>query len=126
MTTLCGNTSHSGRLDGTFHLSCHVSLQELQQVNRKSKVSCLGPSCTDKMILSHLPERAWTQLRGILSPALFARYFPDCFKEAEMRMLVKLGKALTHPDKYGPISPLEVSGKLFKRMLMRHLQNYLK
>lgn len=51
------------------------------------------------------------RLRDIFNSALSADYFPDGFKEAEMRMVAKSGKDPSCPESYRPISLLETPGK---------------
>ncbi|XP_063850376.1 uncharacterized protein LOC135094309 [Scylla paramamosain] len=63
--------------------------------------------------------------QAIFNAALSAGYFPDGFKQAEMRMIPKAGKPLTHPESYRPISLLEVSGKLLERIVTSRLRVHL-
>lgn len=75
----------------------------------------------NNIILSHLPNSALNQLRDIFNASLSAGYFPDRFKEVEMRMIVKCGKVTIIPDSYRPISVQEVPGKFLERVITRRL-----
>lgn len=113
------------RLTGASTMDCRISTQELVRAIRKSKNTCPGSSGINKTILSHLPECALGRLRAIFDAALSAGYFPDLFKEAEMRMVAKPGKVPTRPDSYRPISLLEVPGKLLERVVVGRLRDHI-
>ena len=113
------------RLSGTSLLDSLISSEELKYAIRTSKSTCPGGSKIKKTMLAHLPDCALDRLRGIFNAVLSAGYFPDHFKEAEMRMIVKSGKVPTRPDSYRPISLLEVPGKLFERVIARRLRGHL-
>ena len=113
------------RLSGTSLLDSLISSEELKFAIRSSKSTCPGGSKINKTVLTHLPDCSLDRLRGIFNAALSAGYFPDRFKEAEMRMIVKSGKDPTRPDSYRPISLLEVPGKLFERVIAGRLRGHL-
>ena len=119
------NNADPTRLTGQTALDCLISRQDIRQAIRTSKSTCPGASKINKTILLNLPDGALTRLRDVLNAALSAGYFPDRFKGAEMRMLVKPGKVPTRPDSYRPISLLEVPGKIFERVLSRRLRDHL-
>lgn len=119
------HTADTDRLTGQTHLDCEISSVELTDVIRGSKMTCSGSSKINKNVLSHLPGYAWSRLRNVFNAALSAGYFPDRFKAAEMRMIVKPGKVPTLPDRYRPISLLEVPGKLLERVLERRFRVHL-
>ena len=79
----------------------------------------------NRIMLSNLPDSALDRLRAIFNAALSAGYFPDSFKEAEMRMIPKPGKVPTRPDSYRLISLLEVPGKLLENIITLRLREYL-
>ena len=112
------------QLSGISLLDSLIS-SELKYAIRSSKSTCPGGSKINKTVLPHLPDCALDQLQGIFNVALSAGYFPDRFKEAEMRIIVKSGKDPTQPDSYRPISLLEVPGKLFERVIARRLRGHL-
>jgi len=113
------------RLAGDSPLSCLISSQEIREVIRSSGRTCPGNSGINRSILMHLPDSAIHRLRDIFNAVLSAGYFPDKFKEAEMRMVPKQGKVLTNPSTYRPISLLEVPGKILERILTRRLRDHL-
>uniref|UniRef100_A0A0P4W158 Reverse transcriptase domain-containing protein n=1 Tax=Scylla olivacea TaxID=85551 RepID=A0A0P4W158_SCYOL len=113
------------RLRGDSPLNCRISSLELTRAIRSTKATCPGKSGINKTILSHLPVSALDRLREILNASLSAGYFPDGWKEAEMRLVVKAGKAPTSPASYRPISLLEVPGKMFERIVTSRLRDHL-
>lgn len=118
------NTADLARLEGTTPLNCRVTLQEVTRAIGK-KATCPGSSGINRTIIYHLPLPAMKRLRDILNSTLSAGYFPDLFKEAEMRMIPKPGKVPTLPDSYRPISLLEVPGKVFERVITHRLRDHL-
>lgn len=113
------------RLSGATALDCLISSEELRSAIKSSKATCPGRSSINKLILSHLPDPALGRLRDIFNAALSAGYFPDGFKGAEMRMIVKPGKDPSHPDSYRPISLLETPGKMLERVVTKRLRDHL-
>lgn len=118
------NTADLTRLDGSTTLNCRMTLQEVTRAIGK-KTTCPGRSGINRTILHNLPVPAVKRLRDILNSALSAGYFPDLFKEAEMRMIPKPGKPPTRPDSYRPISLLEVPGKIFERVITNRLRDHM-
>ncbi len=55
----------------------------------------------------------------------FCRLLPNNFKVAVIKFIQKKDKSLTHPIHYHPISPLEVPGKIFKRIILARLNTFL-
>lgn len=80
------------RLIGNSPLSSRTSLQELRDTIRWSKGS------VNKMILSHISEGALCRLRDIFNVAFFVGYFPEYFKEAEMRWWQNLERFLPYQE----------------------------
>ena len=119
------NEADPSRLSGDSPLGCLISSEELKAAIRSSKSSCPGGSKINKTIIENLPDCALGRLRCVLTAALSAGYFPDGFKAAEMRMIVKPGKVPTQPDSYRPISLLEVPGKIFERVIGGRLRDHL-
>ena len=113
------------RLTGATAMDCLISSEELRAAVRGSKATAPGHSAINKTILSHLPDQAMGRLRDILNAALSAGYFPDGFKGAEMRMIVKSGSDPSRPDSYRPISLLETPGKMLERVVIRRLRDHL-
>lgn len=92
--------------EGFTHLTSLISQAELSSALKGRKSSSPGSSRINKTILTHLPGVAMDRLRGISNAALSVGYFPDCFKAAEMKLILKPGKGLTNPESYRPISLL--------------------
>ena len=113
------------RLPGTSVLTCRISMEEISEAIRRSKATSPGKSGINKIILSHLPVGALRRLRDIFNASTSAGYFPDGFKGAEMKMIVKSGKDPSLPDSYRPISLLETPGKLLERIINRRLRDHL-
>lgn len=106
-------------------LDCLISTKELTDVLRSSKATCPGSSRINKTILAKLPAPAIRRRRDIYNDVLSARYLPDLLKEAEMQMVVKLGKVPTRPDNYLLISLLEVPGRMLEKVINGRLANHL-
>lgn len=119
------DSADPARLTGTSQLDCFISAQELAAAIKRGKPTSPGGSKINRTILSHLPASALARLRAIFNAALSAGYFPDGFKQAEMRMIPKAGKTPTRPENYRPISLLEVPGKLLERVVSARLRTYL-
>lgn len=113
------------RLTGDSALSCRISMEEIKNTFRRGRPTCPGSSKINKTVLQHLPEPALNKLKEILNAALSAGYFPDSFKKAEMKMIVKPGKDPTRPGNYRPISLLEVPGKVFEKIIVSRLRDHL-
>lgn len=84
-----------------------------------------GYSKIDKEILLKLPPNMITALTGIFNAALSAGRFPDKFKLAVIKLILKSGKISTSPLNYRPISLLETVGKVFERILNDRLRRHL-
>lgn len=113
------------RLTGDSALSCRISLEEIRNTFRRGRPTAPGSTKINKTVLQHLPESALKRLKDIFNASLSAGYFPDSFKKAEMRMIVKPGKDPTRPGNYRPISLLEVPGKVFEKVMVTRLRDHL-
>ena len=113
------------RLTGSSPMDCFILSCELAAAIKRGRPTCPGGSKINKNIISYLPDSALSRLRAILNAALSAGYFPDGFKQAEMRIMPKAGKSPTRPESYRHISLLEVPGKIFKRVINLRLRTYL-
>lgn len=72
-----------------------------------------------------MPENAVTVLQMILNHALSMGYFPKRFKTVIVKLKPKPDSDHTNPINYRPISLLEVTGKIFEKILNRRLRQYL-
>ena len=113
------------RLTGSSPMDCLISSCELAAAIKRGRPTCPGGSKINKTILSYLPDSTLSRLRAILNAALSAGYFPDGFKQAEMRMIPKAGKPPTRPESFRPISLLEVPGKILERVVNARLRTHL-
>ena len=52
-------------------------------------------------------------------------YFPIIFKHAKIKFIPKPNKPSTDPNKYCPISLLEVPGKIFEKIINTRVRTYL-
>ncbi|MPC44696.1 RNA-directed DNA polymerase from mobile element jockey [Portunus trituberculatus] len=112
-------------LTGTSPLDCVISAQELDAAVKGGRPTCPGGSKINRTILLYLPNSAFTRLWAIFNAALSAGNFPNEFKQAEMRMILKAGKVPTHLENYCLISLLEVPGKLLERIITSWLRIHL-
>ena len=88
------------RLTGSSPLDCHISSCELAAAIKRGRPTYPGGGKINKTIISYLPDIALSRVRAILNAALSVGYFPDGFKQAEMRMIPKAGKPPTRLESY--------------------------
>lgn len=98
-----------------------ILLKIRQQKSRKAP----GKSKIDKEILTKLPRNMIKSLTSILNACLAAGYFPDRFKIAIIKLILKSGKSPTNSNNYRPISLLETVGKIFEKLLNERFRNFL-
>lgn len=84
-----------------------------------------GISQIDREILLNIPDNMIINLTEIFNAALSAGRFPDHFKTAVIKLILKSGKTPTSALNYRPISLLESVGKVFERLLNDRLRNHL-
>lgn len=76
--------------------------------------------------LKHLPPSAIIFINNIYTACFRLSYFPKQWKTALIVMIPKPFKVHTLPNNYRPISLLTTLSKVFERILLTHLQKYIK
>lgn len=89
--------------------------------NRKAP----GPDSLKAQHFKNLPEIALSALVSIYNNCLKSGYFPVHFKTAITIMIPKPGKPKTDPNNYRPIALLNISGKIFEKILAYRIKNLL-
>jgi hypothetical protein len=85
-----------------------------------------GPDELKAPIFKNLPRIAIVALTVIFNNCMRAHHFPPAWKHATTVMIPKPGKDPTNPLSYRPISLLNIAGKVFEKILSKHLENQAK
>ncbi|KAL4098480.1 hypothetical protein QTP88_023085 [Uroleucon formosanum] len=72
-----------------------------------------------------LPNKAITFMTSLFNSLLRLGHFPENWKKAIIILIKKPGKDKTDPDSYRPISLLTSLSKIFEKVILSRLQNYL-
>lgn len=107
---------------------CHkdrITERELLHNLRKFKEKTPGLTGITRNIIMNIPEKGINILLEIFNASLAAGYFPDELKKTKMIFIPKEGKDSKEIINYRPISLLEVTGKLFEKILNARLLKYL-
>ena len=80
-----------------------------------------GPDGIKFAVLKKLPNSIFATLTTTFNHCLTHGYFPERWKKAHGRMILKPGKEKTNVRSYRPISLLNTTGKLFERILSKRL-----
>jgi hypothetical protein len=75
--------------------------------------------------LRHLPRRPFVHLTHLFKHCLRLSHFPNLWKEAKVITLPKPGKDPKFPQNLRPISFLSTTGKLFEKVILKILQQYI-
>jgi hypothetical protein len=78
-----------------------------------------------KKCLSHLPRRQLVHLTHLFNHCLRISHFPNPWKEAKVITIPKPGKDPKFPQNLSPISLLSTTGKLFEKVILKLLQEYI-
>lgn len=77
------------------------------------------------LILKKLSNKVYLLLCNIFNRCLDLSYFPATWKLAKIIPILKPGKDPTLPSSYRPISLLSAVSKLFERVILYRLENYI-
>ncbi|KAJ3631975.1 hypothetical protein MTP99_013074 [Tenebrio molitor] len=80
-----------------------------------------GPDEIRPILLKNLPESALQALTNIYNNCMNTLYFPTAWKTAYTIIIPKPGKSPDDPKSYRPISLLNITGKIFERILTNRL-----
>lgn len=119
------NNINLARLNGDNPLTAPITRNTIiAKIRSFKKKKAPGHSKINKLILEKLPINMLDTLKDILNAALSAGYFPQKFKHAIIKMLLKQGKTNVHTVNYRPISLLETACKIYEKILNDRLRNY--
>lgn len=102
-----------------------ITERELLHHLRKFKEKTPGLTGITKNILMNLPQKGIDIILEIFNATLSAGYFPDELKKTKMIFIPKEGKDNKEIINYRPISLLEMTGKLFEKIINARLLKYL-
>ncbi len=83
-----------------------------------------GPDAVNNKILCELASQLSVPLCNLFNASLESSYFPESWKEANVSPLFKSGDP-SLVNNYRPISLLSTIGKVFEKIVFKHLYNYL-
>ena len=106
-------------------LDMHITTEEIKTICNKIRKTCPVENEIKKILLTHLSVSAITRFAEICTATLSAGYFPSPWKKSIIKLIPKAGKPQHQPSNYGPISLLEVQGKIFERIINNRLKSHL-
>jgi hypothetical protein len=89
--------------------------------NKKSP----GHDNITNLMYKKLPNKAIMFMTSLFNSLLRLGHFPDNWKKAIIILIKKPGKDKSDPDSYRPISLLTSLSKIFEKVILSRLQNYL-
>lgn len=105
--------------------SIHISPDEVSDVLKSLSVGkACGPDAVNNKILCELASQLSVPLCNLFNASLESSYFPESWKEANVSPLFKSGDP-SLVNNYRPISLLSTIGKVFEKIVFKHLYNYL-
>jgi exonuclease III len=104
------------------HMTDEITTDEVKSIITHLKNSkAPGPDGIRPILLKNLPESALQALTNIYNNCMTSLYFPTAWKTAYTIMIPKPGKSPNDPKSYRPISLLNITGKIFERILTNRL-----
>jgi hypothetical protein len=104
------------------HMTDEITTDEVKSIITHLKNSkAPGPDGIRPILLKNLPESALQALTNIYNNCMISLYFPTAWKTAYTIMIPKPGKSPNDPKSYRPISLLNITGKIFERILTNRL-----
>ena len=114
------------RLNQNNRLIAPITLQELKtMIKHTKKKKAPGLSKINKIIMQKLTENMIQNLTHIYNAALSCGIFPDQYKKAILKLIPKAGKNQKIPENFRPISLLELTGKIFEKIINARLRPHL-
>lgn len=90
----------------------------------KNKTAC-GPDRISNRCIKNLPPEAIQLVTDIFNACLHLAYFPKSWKNAAVITIRKPGKPARDVASYRPISLLSALGKLFERLVLPRIQDFI-
>jgi hypothetical protein len=104
------------------HMTDEITTDEVKSIITHLKNSkAPGPDGIRPILLKNLPESALQALTNIYNNCMISLYVPTAWKTAYTIMIPKPGKSPNDPKSYRPISLLNITGKIFERILTNRL-----
>ena len=113
------------RLNPHDYLTKPIETYQIKMIIKKFKDKSPGQSQITKSILENVPNEMLNIFKDLLNLSLSMGYYPQYFKIALMHFIPKQNKDNTQAMNYRPISLLEVTGKIFERILCDRLNKFL-
>lgn len=113
------------RLAGREEIDSLISTADIEGIIKSFKNNTPGETPINKTILRHLPDNAVETIKQIFNHSLSMGYYPNKFKTAVIKMIHKPNTNHTDPINYRPISLLEVTGKVFEKIVNKRLRTFL-
>lgn len=89
------------------------------------KTNTPGETNINNIILKHLSDTSLQKLQHLFSHSLSMGYFPQKFQTATIKLIPKPDTDHTQLVNYRPVSLLEVTEKILKKIINRKLREYL-
>ena len=118
-------TSDLSRLLEDDPLLRPMQIADLKRIIKSMKNKAPGKSGIRKNVMEKCPEIALVKFKELINHALSIAYFPEAFKYAIIRLILKEGKDNRNPTNYRPISLLEFPGKIMERLINERLIKFL-
>ena len=113
------------RLNPLCALTKPIEIHHILTVLKSFKDSSPGESKIRKSILENTPKIMFQKMKDIFNLTLSMGYYRNYFKIAMLCLIGKSKKNLTLPINYRPISLLEVTGKIFEKIINNRIVKYL-
>lgn len=103
-----------------------IEIDEIQKIIRSLKpFKAPGIDSIQNVLLKNLPIAAIAWLTNVFNKCLSLSYWPKNFKMAKVIPILKAGKPPTDATSYRPISLLNATGKLLKRLVHTQLIKFV-
>ena len=110
--------------NGDDILESIVTMDNVINVIRTLKTNtAAGDDGVDNSTIKNLPKNAIKLLVDVYDICIQVGYFPDCWKRARIKMILKPGKPCEESSSYRPISLLSCVGKVLEKLIKQSLDH---
>ena len=113
------------RLQDDNYLTKPIKVQDVINAIRGFKHKAPGKSQINKLLLENTIETMIERFKNILNWSMSMGYYPRYFKNGVLCLINKPGKDPHKPENYRPITLLEVTGKIYEKILNDRLKKFL-